>query len=43
MSSCDPCPWLMSMRDVMVDPKGSHADAVRDVMTDCNTVYAGSS
>ena len=43
MSSYDPCPWLMSMRDVMVDPKGSHANVVRDVMTDHNTVCAGSS
>ena len=31
-SLCDLCPWLMSMRDVMVNPGGTHADVVRDVI-----------
>ena len=27
------------MRDVMVDPKRSHADVVRDIMTSYDTVH----
>ena len=32
-------PWLMPMRDVMVDPKRSHANVVRDVMTSYDMVH----
>ena len=31
-------PWLVSMGDVMVDPKRSYADVVRDIMTGYDTV-----
>ena len=34
----DQCPWLMSMRDVMVNLEGLHAGVVRDVTTDCDMV-----
>ena len=43
MSLHDPCPWLMSMRDVMVDLKRLHAGVVRDVMKDCDVVHTNSS